>query len=250
MALIKAEMDRRFSAMEKIEGTVFAGLSGTHAEIITAASGKNSPHLVFVECYKTPDMPEERAARLAGVVAYQAQIDPARQYRTLVLTGAKPSKTPLTKDERDLLLRSGVATTTVDAGGNVLIERVVTSYTKNASGVEDVSYLDLETLKTLIYLRYSYVQRFAQKFPRHKLADDTYEVSEGQAIVTPKVATAESIALAQDWLKAGLLENFDQFKQDILTERNGTDTERLDQLLRPDIINNLRVIAGKIQFIL
>ena len=31
-------------------------------------------------------------------------------------------------------------------------------------------------------------------------------------------------------------------------ERNANDTERLDQLLKPDIINNLRVVAGKIQF--
>nr|DAQ38426.1 MAG TPA: tail component [Caudoviricetes sp.] len=249
-ALLKTEMARRFNAMERIEGTVFSGLSGTLSEIITKAEAANSPHIVYIECCKTPDPPEERAARLAGIVAYQSQIDPARQYRTLALAGSKPSKTPLTREERDLLLRSGVATTKADAGGNVLIERVVTSYRTNASGNEDVSYLDLTTLKTLIYLRYSYVLRFEQKFPRHKLADDGYPVCDGQAVMTPMVGKGEAVALARDWYDAGLIENFAAFKESIVSERDATDTERLNQLLQPDVINNLRVVAGKIQFIL
>lgn len=249
-ALLKTEMARRFNAMERIEGTVFSGLSGTLSEIITKAEAANSPHIVYIECSKTPDPPEERAARLAGIVAYQSQIDPARQYRTLALTGSKPSKTPLTREERDLLLRSGVATAKADTGGNVLIERVVTSYRTNAAGNEDVSYLDLTTLKTLIYLRYSYVLRFEQKFPRHKLADDGYPVSDGQAVMTPLVGKGEAVALARDWYDAGLIENFAAFKESIVSERDATDTERLNQLLQPDVINNLRVVAGKIQFIL
>lgn len=250
VTLLKTEMARRFNAMERIEGHVYSGLAGTLSEIITQADGANCPHYVFAECYKTPDMPEERAARLAGVCAYQAQLDPARQYKTLPLTGSMPSKTPLTHDERELLLRSGVATNTIDAGGNVLIERVITSYRVNYAGMEDVSFLDLTTLKNVIYLRYSYVTRWTQKFPRHKLAGDNYVVRPGQAIMTPLVGKAETIALAKDWLDAGLIENFAQLKADLLSERNNVDTERLDQLLSPDLINNLRVVAGKIQFIL
>ena len=45
-----------------------------------------------------------------------------------------------------------------------------------------------------------------------------------------------------------MIENLDDFKASIVSERNANDTERLDQLLKPDIINNLRVVAGKIQF--
>ena len=45
-----------------------------------------------------------------------------------------------------------------------------------------------------------------------------------------------------------MIENLDDFKASIVSERNANDKERLDQLLKPDIINNLRVVAGKIQF--
>ncbi len=249
LTLLKTEMERRENAKMGQDCSVYCGVKGTHAELVTKGSYSNSRFIVMQETYGSPDMPEERAAALAAVAAYQYQLDPARQLRSLKLVGCLPAKTPLTAEERNLLLNSGVATTTV-SNGDVLIERTVTNYLKNYAGQIDVSYLDLETVKTLAYLRYSYVARWLQKYPRHKLASDSYPVKSGQAIMTPSVAKAESIALANDWYAAGLIENIDEFKQSIISERNGSDTERLDQLLQPDIINNMRVLAGKIQFIL
>lgn len=69
-------------------------------------------------------------------------------------------------------------------------------------------------------------------------------------MVTPKVLTGEIIALAEDWLAAGLVEDISSFKNTILTLRDSNDTERLNQLLQPNIMNNLRIVAGKLQFIL
>ncbi|MBR1777865.1 MAG: phage tail sheath subtilisin-like domain-containing protein [Alphaproteobacteria bacterium] len=249
LALMRAELERRFGAMVRIESVLYSGLKGTMSAMQTASAATNCPHFFYIETYKSPDAPEERAAALMGVAEYNAQIDPARQLKTLELKGCLPPETGdgLIYEERNLLIKSGISTTT-ESGGKVLISRVVSDYTKNAFGSPDASYMDWTTIKTLTYLRFSYVARFAQKFPRHKLADDTYVVKEGQAIVTPTVAKAEAIALAQDWLDAGLIENLDDFKASIVSERNANDTERLDQLLKPDIINNLRVVAGKIQF--
>lgn len=249
LALLRAELERRFGAMVRVESSLYLGIKGTMSAMQTASSATNCPHFFYIEAYKTPDAPEERAAALMGIAEYNAQIDPARQLKTLELKGCLPPETGdgLIYEERNLLIKSGISTTT-ESGGKVLISRVVSNYTENAFGTADASYMDWTTMKTLIYLRYSYVTRFAQKFPRHKLADDSYVVKDGQAIVTPTVAKAEAIALANDWLDAGLIENLDDFKASIVSERNALDTERLDQLLKPDIINNLRVVAGKIQF--
>ena len=159
-----------------------------------------------------------------------------------------PANKPLTASERDILLSHGVATFITDSSGNVAIERITTTYQKSSLGSKDESYLDLTTIKTLIYLRWSYVERMQLKYPRHKLAGDNYEVQPGQAIATPKVIAAEALALAKDWLAAGLIEEYDSFKDSMVTERNALDVNRIDQLLRPDIINNLMVIACKIQF--
>lgn len=241
-------LKERFGAMNCNEGTLYIANNGSYAELATLSASLNSEHIVLIENYKTPQMPEVRAAAIAAHCAFEAQQDPARQYRTLTLKGILPSKAPFDFKERNLLLNHGVATTLTDTGGNVTIERIVTTYQKNTIGAADDAYLDLTTVKTLIYLRYSYIQRMAQKYPRHKLADDSYPVEPGQAIATPSILKAEAIALAGDWLKAGLIENLDDFKAGLVSERNALDVNRLDQLLQPDIINNLMIIACKIQF--
>ena len=146
------------------------------------------------------------------------------------------------------MLFDGIATFKVDAGGGVMIERVITTYETNAGGVDDPSYLDLNTLKTLAFLRFSVRSRILTRYPRHKLADDGTRFGAGQAIVTPKLIRAELIALFRQWEDAGLAENIDQFKADLLVERDAGDVNRLNALIPPDIINQFRVFAGKVQF--
>ena len=90
------------------------------------------------------------------------------------------------------MLHDGISTHTVDPGGNVLLERPITTYQLNAAGFPDTSYLDVTTIATLAYLRYTLRARIAQKYPRHKLADDGIAIAPGQAIVTPKTLSAEA----------------------------------------------------------
>ncbi|MNT90133.1 hypothetical protein D3C72_2309740 [compost metagenome] len=51
--------------------------------------------------------------------------------------------------ERNLHLFDGVATHNVDAGGNVCIEREITTYRVNSFGDADTSYLDITSPATL-----------------------------------------------------------------------------------------------------
>ncbi|WP_269090163.1 phage tail sheath C-terminal domain-containing protein [Photorhabdus laumondii] len=97
------------------------------------------------------------------------------------------------------------------AAGNVVqIERMITMYRENSFGDPDPSYLDVETIATLSYLRYSTRVRITQKYPRHKLANDGTPFSAGQAIVTPSVIRTELLALfteheLPDWWKISTL---------------------------------------------
>lgn len=136
----------------------------------------------------------------------------------------------------------------VDAGGLVLIERLITTYQTNAYGVDDASYLDIETMRTLAYLRLTVRARIATKFPRHKLAADGTQFGPGQAIVTPNIIRAELVALFMDWMDAGLAEGLEQFKRDLLVQRSATDPNRVDAVIPPDVINQFRVFAAQVQF--
>ncbi|NQS89373.1 phage tail protein, partial [Patescibacteria group bacterium] len=151
-----------------------------------------------------------------------------------------------------ILLYDGIATYIVDGGGNVLIERSITTYQENALGLPDPSYLDIQTLATLGEIRFQYKTRMINRFiiPRFKLADDTFPVQPGSYVATPKTVKQETIALFTLLRDKGLIENLDEFIDNLVVERDLTDRNRVNVLLPADIINQFRVLAGNIQFIL
>lgn len=246
----EAELATRSGPMKMIEGLAYGALKGTQGALAAAGAARNSQFVSLIGAKASPSHPVAWAAKYAGVIAYHAAIDPARPFQALEMAGLLPPAQVdrFTQTERELLLRDGISTFTVDNGGVVRIERAITTYQVNAQNLEDVSWLDVNTPLTLFYLRTTLRIRLSTKYPRHKLADDGTNAAPGQAIVTPSVIRGELIALARDWESAGLVENLDQFKQDLIVERDPNDRNRINALVPPDIVNQLRVIAAKIEF--
>lgn len=248
LGALETELSRRFGPMVMKEGHAFAAAAGTLEEVSALGDSRNSPHLTIMGCQESPTPPWIVAAVAGAVDAYEP--DPARPRQTLPLTGvlAPAENARYTLDERNIHLHDGISTFVVDAGGNCLIERLITTYKVNAFAVEDISYLDVETMRTIAYLRYSVRSRIALRYPRHKLANDGTKFSPGQAIVTPLVIRAELIALFQEWELAGLVEGLEQFKRDLIVERNPADPNRVDAVIPPDVVNQFRVFAAQVQF--
>lgn len=251
---LEAELATRFSATKMIDAVAITSAAGTQGELTTLGDGRNSPHSLIVaqpgDNHLTP--PAEYAAAVAGVVAYYAQIDPARPFQTLQVKGVLPPADAdlFTRAERNLMLLDGVSTTVLGAGGVVQLERMITTYQENSAGQEDTSYLSAETMFTLLYLRYSFRARWTSRYPRHKLADDGARIAAGQAVVTPGIGKAEAFAWFRDMEDLGLVEDFDAFKAGLVVERNASDPNRLDFLLPPNLINQLVGVAASLQFVL
>lgn len=248
---LETELTARFGPLTQNDGYHITGARGTLSELNAIGDSRNSQFTTIKRC-SGPTNPYEQSAALAAAIAAAASIDPARPFQTLALPGvlAESESEKLTLEERNILLNHGIATDKVDAGGTVRIERVITTYKQNPAGADDVSYLDLNTLLTLSYLRYDFRNFWLNKYPRHKLANDGTQFGAGQAVMTPKVAKAEAIGRFRLWESLGLVEDIDSFKEQLIVERNSQDVNRLDFLLPPNLINQLRVVGVKIGFIL
>lgn len=210
LAALVLELKDRSGPLRMIECEAFTCAVGTHAELGTLGDSRNSEHLCIIH---------------AGG--------------------------PFDGKENNLLLFDGISTHYVDAGGIVRIQRLITTYKKSPFGAEDVSYLNVNTPLTLGYLRYDFRAYMQRKYPRHKLRDDpTGNRATPPNTMTPKTGRAESVARARVWEGAGLVENVDQFKAQVICERNLADRDRLDWLMPPDLVNQFRVGAAKIQFLL
>lgn len=252
LAALKSEMDSRWGPIRQIDGHVIAAASGTVGDMTTLGSTLNDKHLSVVATQKSPTPAYEVGAETTAIVAYNASIDPARPLQTL---GYQWTKAPARGDrytltERNTLLYSGIATVRVSTAGAVTVERLVTTYRTNEAGGTDPAYLDIETLMTLQYIRWDWRNYILVKYPRHKLANDGTRYAPGQAVVTPLIMKAEAIAKFTDWESLGLVEGFSQFKRELIVERNASDPNRLDVLMPPDMVNQLRVCATKIAFLL
>jgi phage tail sheath gpL-like len=250
LTAIETKMDTNFGPLKMIDGHVWTAATGTVSTLTTLGLTRNSSHVTMIGAKNSPTPPWEWAACLAGVAAYYLSIDPARPIQTLTLPGMLPPAVVdrFTLQERNILLSSGIATWRVDGGGNVVIERSITMYRTNAFLAADASFLDVETMRTLALLRYDLRNFIALKYPRHKLARDGTNFSRGQAVVTPKTLRAEIIARFKNWEDQGLAEDIDQFKNDIIVEIDPNDPNRVNALVPPNIVNQLRIFAGRIQF--
>jgi phage tail sheath gpL-like len=252
LAKLKLEADARFGPERAIELQAFTGVSDTFGNLLTFGTAKNDKHTSFVGFDSSPTPHYELAAACAGIASRYGKSDPARPFQTLPVIGVLPPAEDkrFTLIEQDLLLRDGISTFVTQADGTVRVQRLITSYQSNAAGAPDSAYLDVNTMLTLGYVRYDFRTQLANRFPRHKLANDGTKFGAGQAILTPKIARGFCLGLFRGWEELGLVEGFDQFKEDLIVERNAQDPNRLDFLLSPDLVNQFRVGGVLIGFLL
>lgn len=248
LTALETEMVDRFGPMEVLTGHVFNAKVGNHAELSTWGSARNSPHVSTLGLYDMPTAPWAAAAVWATVAESSGANDPARPFRSLALPGVlpPPEKNRFTRAERNLLLFDGISTFTVDQGGTVLIETIITNYQTNSFGLPDIALLRLETKWTADLIRYRFNAAVAREYPRHKLGDKTIP---GQAIATPTTVRATLIAEAvrlsdQD----GLIEDIEGFKRDLIIKRSTQNPNRMNAVLTPNLVNQFDIFAAAVQY--
>jgi len=252
LVAIEAELADRFGPSRMIDGMYVTSHDGELAALASFGNGRNSPHVTCIHSRQVPTSLGAMCSAYAGQLALEGEIDPARPFQTLELKGilAPISTDQFTLAENDSLLYDGIATFFVDSASKVRIQRAITMYQKNDAGAADIAYLDVNTLLTLMYLRYDFRTTILTKYPRAKLADDGTNFGSGQPVITPSVGKAEAISKFRQWEALGLVENASQFKTDLICERSTTDPNRLNWILPPDLMNQFRVGAATIQFLL
>ncbi|WP_018169090.1 phage tail sheath subtilisin-like domain-containing protein [Thioalkalivibrio sp. ALMg9] len=246
------ELDRRWGPMVQMGGRAFCAYRGSHSETGDFGSGRNNPHVTVMGTGQAVSPTWLWAATNAMVGAGALTNDPARPLQRLELPRLiGPRQEDLwTQAERNLLLFDGIATYTVAMDGTVQIERQVTTYQENASGVADDSYLDINTPETLERIRYEQRSRFLSKYPRHKLAsdDDAGLYGAGQPIMTPRLAKAELLDLYRDFLQSGWVQGYESYAESLNVNIDPDDPTRLNIIDSPQLIGQYRVHAQQVQF--
>ncbi len=240
----------RWAWDKRIYGHAFAVATGTYARLAAKGEARNDQHLTLWGIYDSPCTAYDCAAAMVGALAPSVRNDPARPTQTLTVSGIKapPLESRFTLTERNNLLYSGISTFTVSDDDTVALENTITTYQKNDSGVADDSYLQIETLYTLMYVcRYMETQ-VTTKMGRMKLADDGANIPAGMAIVTPAIIRAELIAQFRTLEQNGYVQDVDSFMEQLVTERDEDNPNRINVVWPGRLINQLRIFAVLNQF--
>lgn len=240
----------RWSWAKQLYGHVYSAKRGTLGQLVAAGRLRNDPHVSIGGMETSIPQPVwEVAAQFGARTAVFISADPARPTQSGALLGIDPAPASdrFLLDEAQALLGSGIATFNY-SGGAMRIQRAVTTYQKNAYGQADNSYMDSEPLHQSAYVLRALQSRITSKYGRHKLANDGTNFGPGQAIVTPLVIRGELIAAYGELERAGIVENMELFKANLIVERDAANPNRLNVLFPPDLVNQLRVFALLYQF--
>jgi len=252
---LAAFLEGRYHALQQIPGLAYIAKKDTHTNLVTYGEGFNSPFISLIgvndlQDVETATVNEKCAAAVwAGQISNSLAIDPARPLQTIKLTGVyAAAATEWAYSERNLLLYSGVGTYRSNEAKEVFIERAVTQYRENASGVADDSYLDITVPATAMYYRAKQRSRILSRYPRHKLAADGTKFAPGQAVATPALIKAELLALYRELEYKAIVQDFDGYKESLIVELDTDNPSRINIQDSPKFVNGMIIYAGKIQF--
>jgi phage tail sheath gpL-like len=238
----------RWAWQEMIYGGGFSAFRGTLGECTAFGLTRNDQHMSIMALDSgSPDPVWIWAAEVTAASAASLRVDPGLPLQYIGTTLQPPPITSRwTLGERNTLLYDGMSTTRVGDDGTVIIERMCTTYQKNAAGAADNSYLDVETLYGLMFVSRDLSNYLLTRYARKKLVSDQTPILAGSNCVNAPMIKASVCSEYRALEAAGYVQNSTTFARNIVVENAGNG---LVKIMAPvDLVNQLRQIAILLQF--
>ncbi len=245
----------RWSPTVGLDGHYITALDGNLALQTAFGATRNDRHATVLATNGYSHPLWSFVAALTGVVGFSKDlgralseaVEIARPLQTIQLTGLRGPADPTLRwalADRASLYNKGLSALTFANDGTPVIDRVLTTYQVNAYGVQDQTFLGIETMAISTYVKRYIKQVVTQTYPRCVLRDDN--PSGLQGVVTASQAKATMVhAYTQLSNIGGVVENATLFAQYLIVERS-SDPNRLDAYLPIDVANQLVVFAANL----
>jgi phage tail sheath gpL-like len=236
----------RWSPTSQLYGHYITARNDTFANLSTFGSGRNDPHTTVMSSYNAQSPSWQWAAAVGAQAASHLQSAPelSRPLQTLDLIGILPPKSVADRpnlQERQVFYYDGISSYHVEKDGTVSIDRLITNYRLNEWGYEDASFLDVNTMaQNMFAIRYLRA-KVTGTWGRAALIDENPNGIQG--VATPEAIRQTIVHGYQELSNLNVVENVDEFEEQLIVERNAVDANRVDIYLPADQVNQLRIIA-------
>ena len=242
----------RWAYNRQVYGHVFAPYTGTTSALTTLGLSLNDRHLTILPRIANAGNATPAWLWAAGLVA---RIVPwlsdgvtgnvSRNQTGLVVEGVKAQRTRSTVPTyagRNTLLRSGISSFIVTSDGRVAIDKVITTYQKDANAQPDETFRDIQAIGQLVAILRFFRAMLSYEHGQKALADEN--PGGLGSLSTPKAIKATLVHAAETMEAQGVLENARGFADRLVVQRNGDNANRVDILALIDRVNALDVIAA------
>lgn len=253
LGLLEAELLSRFGGERQIDGVGFAAGFGSLSTLTTLGNSRNSKHLSILDAGVSPHATWIWAAEYAALAARHYQTPAEGFTGSAYRMNVKPPLVAARRlqSERNGLLYDGISTHIADAGGNVYVERAITTYQTNSSSIPDATYLNVELLQQLSNVRKSRRNHVQVKFEGFMLAASSAGLPPGLKVMTPELLKGDAIGQFEDWRNRGWVQGTTQsFADAYANEIDATDPNRMREQLAPHMMNQFFGVSGKVSFLL
>lgn len=250
MGVVEAELLDRWGYDKALEATAYGARRGTVSQLSTWGAARNNPFISVMGYNGSPSPSYLWSAAYGARAAATASVHPASPIKGPLLGIRPPRRTSLfTRAERNILLYDGVATYGVTPDGTVRAGRTITTYQTNLAGAPDTSFLDMETANSLKHVRQTLRTWLMLQLDGFGLVGDNDQIRAGQRVINPRGIKDVIMVWAGQMADFGLIEDLAAFERALIVVRSQFDPNRVDILIRPDFVNQLRILAIQAAFI-
>ncbi len=237
----------RWAPTDLLFGHAFGAYRGTYGDLDTFGASRNDKHMSIMGFNNSPDPVWIWATDVAATCAASLRANPNLPLQYLALgVNPPPTASRLLQAQRNTLLFDGMSTFTVNDAGQVIVERMVTTYQTNLAGAPDNSFLDTETDYALMDLIRDWRTQMLSQFARKILVIDGSILSGGTAMVTSQTVRAATISWYNRACLEGRAQDPDGFRAGCLAQNAGNGQVRVLLPFRLD--NQLRQIDANVLF--
>lgn len=235
VAKLKAHLQTVSGALEQRRGFGVFAQSGSVALATTLSAAANYERFSMGYMRGVKMWTPELAAAYAAT--WMAQPDPAMPLNGMEVRGVDvPAQASwFTRAEQETLLANGVTPLEVSGGETVRIVRAITTYTVNASGTPDVSYLDVTTLTALDYGDVAIRNRINSKFRPAKITARTL-----------RDLRSEILAVMKQLEEAKIWRDIDAYKDQVVLEESTVMPGTVNAKIPAPVVPGLHVLAGQL----
>ena len=245
----QAVLNPRWMAISGQFGHAFAAVvNASSTTIVDALANYNYDHETIIGV-NSPSSPGVIAAAVAGAAARLLRGNPARPLQnTRVLGIATPTAgAEFSRAERNVLLHNKASTLKTDHAGEVLIERLITTYSEDSNGAATEQWLDLTTLASTSRLLRMMSAAVTAEFTNSILVDTIPAGNANPDLATTGEIHAVLVGVYRQAHNEGLVENPDQFDRDLVVQRDPNDRSRVNAIIPANLANGFRVFAGRLE---